>query len=108
MQIMSTPGSSGSTGQGGELIVAVTKTDDGQAKISVTDTGPGISTDDQSKVFDAYFSKRKGGTGLGLAMTRRIAQEHGGRMELQSELGKGSSFAIVLPISAEMVRHRGH
>ncbi len=100
MQIMSTPGSSGSSGQGGELIVTVSNAD-GRARIAVTDTGPGISADDQARVFDAYFSKRKGGTGLGLAMTRRIALEHGGGMELQSEVGKGSSFSIILPVSAE-------
>ncbi|HEY0008858.1 MAG TPA: ATP-binding protein, partial [Tepidisphaeraceae bacterium] len=66
--------------------------------LTVTDTGPGISPDDLSKVFEAYYSKRKGGTGLGLAMTRRIAKEHGGEVRVQSEVGKGSSFSIVLPV----------
>lgn len=103
MQIMSTPGSSGSPGQGGELIVSATRQGN-LARITVTDTGPGISPEDQARVFDAYFSKRKGGTGLGLAMTRRIAQEHGGHMELQSEPGKGSSFSLLLPLQAEQRR----
>jgi signal transduction histidine kinase len=81
---------------GGELIVGARRTD-GQAELSFTDTGPGISADDQAKIFEAYFSKRKGGMGLGLAMTKRIAEEHGGRIELTSELGKGSSFCLILP-----------
>ena len=81
---------------GGELIVGA-KREGTNAVTTVTDTGPGIAPDDQARVFDAYFSKRKGGTGLGLAMTRRIAREHGGDVQLQSELGKGSSFSIVLP-----------
>jgi signal transduction histidine kinase len=85
--------------QGGELIVGA-KVEAGRAVLSVTDTGPGIATAEQGKVFDAYFSKRRGGTGLGLAMTRRIAKEHGGDVKLVSELGKGSSFSIVLPLDA--------
>lgn len=84
---------------GGELIVGAKQQAD-QAILTVTDTGPGISDAEQSKVFDAYFSKRRGGTGLGLAMTRRIAREHGGRIELASEVGKGSSFSIVLPLQS--------
>ena len=83
---------------GGELIVGAKQAGD-RAVLGVTDTGPGISAEEQAKVFDAYFSKRRGGTGLGLAMTRRIAREHGGRVTLASELGKGSRFEIELPLN---------
>lgn len=87
---------------GGELIVGAHREADKEggdrAVLTVTDTGPGIAPDDQKQVFDAYFSKRKGGTGLGLALTRRIAREHGGDVRLHSEVGKGSSFSIVLPV----------
>jgi len=82
---------------GGELIVGAHREDD-NAVLVITDTGPGISAEDQQHVFEAYFSKRKGGTGLGLALTRRIAREHGGDVRLVSEPGKGSSFSIVLPV----------
>lgn len=85
---------------GGELMVSAKIEGVGEASnavLTITDTGPGISAEDQRNVFDAYFTKRKGGTGLGLAMTRRIAREHGGSVRLHSEVGKGSSFAIVLP-----------
>lgn len=81
---------------GGELIVGA-KREDGRIILSFTDTGPGISVEDQEKIFQAYYSKRKGGTGLGLAMTQRIAKEHGGCVRLTSALGKGSRFEIVLP-----------
>ncbi len=81
---------------GGELIVSA-KRQNNQIFLTFTDTGPGISVDDQARIFQAYYSKRKGGTGLGLAMTQRIAHEHGGRVELSSEVGKGSSFSMVLP-----------
>lgn len=84
---------------GGELIVAATVRDQ-HVELSFTDTGPGISAQDQAKIFEAYFSKRKGGTGLGLAMTKRIAEAHGGRVELKSEVGKGSSFCIILPMTS--------
>jgi len=82
---------------GGELIVGAHLEND-NAVLSITDTGPGIPAEDQKHVFEAYFSKRKGGTGLGLALTRRIAREHGGDVRLVSEPGKGSSFSIVLPV----------
>ena len=81
---------------GGELILAVS---DGpqEAVIDVIDTGSGIDAEVISRIFDAYYSTKKSGTGLGLAMTRRIAEEHGGRVVVTSEVGKGSSFALHLP-----------
>ncbi|HMO26340.1 MAG TPA: ATP-binding protein [Tepidisphaeraceae bacterium] len=85
---------------GGELILSVRRIDR-EVCIDVTDTGPGIAPEEQSRIFEAYYSKKRGGTGLGLAMTRRIAIEHGGRVELQSEVGKGSRFTIVLPSDAQ-------
>ena len=84
----------------GELIIQSSPAGD-CARIDVIDTGPGISPELQSRIFDAYFTTRCGGTGLGLPMTRRIVEEHGGRLELVSEPGKGSDFAIVLPLSEE-------
>jgi signal transduction histidine kinase len=81
---------------GGELILSASA-DDGQAVIDVVDTGPGISPDAVDKIFQAYYSTRKGGTGLGLAMARRIVEEHGGAITVRSELGKGSDFRISLP-----------
>jgi signal transduction histidine kinase len=84
---------------GGELILQVSK-DTTEARIEVIDTGSGISPENVSRIFDAYYSTKKSGTGLGLAMTRRIAEEHGGRVSVTSEPGKGSDFALHLPLGA--------
>ena len=81
---------------GGELILAVSDGSDA-AIIDVIDTGSGIEPEAISRIFDAYYSTKKSGTGLGLAMTRRIAEEHGGRVSVTSEVGKGSDFSLHLP-----------
>jgi len=83
--------------EGGELILRLSADHD-EARIDVIDTGPGISTEAVKKIFDAYYTTKRGGTGLGLAMAKRIAEEHGGRLKVTSEQGKGSDFAIELPI----------
>jgi signal transduction histidine kinase len=67
--------------------------------IHVTDTGPGIPAEKHAEIFRPYVTGRKGGSGLGLAVTRRIIEEHGGRIDIYSELGKGSDFAVRLPIA---------
>jgi hypothetical protein len=64
--------------------------------IDVIDTGSGIPPEALGKIFDAYYSTKKAGTGLGLAMTKRIAREHGGEVSVTSDVGKGSAFAIRL------------
>ena len=81
---------------GGDLILSASNNGT-YAHIDITDTGVGIAPEQQQKIFDAYHSLRKGGTGLGLAMTRRILEEHGGNVTLQSEPGKGSNFTLHLP-----------
>jgi signal transduction histidine kinase len=85
---------------GGELIVR-TEARQQQAKIDVIDTGPGIDPEEQEKIFEAYFTTKRGGTGLGLPTCRRILEAHGGHIELVSEKGKGSNFTIYLPLVAE-------
>lgn len=81
---------------GGEMIVRPEGGND-EAVIEVTDTGRGMSGEVVGKIFQAYFSQRKGGTGLGLAMAKRIVDEHHGRISVFSEEGKGSKFEIHLP-----------
>jgi signal transduction histidine kinase len=79
----------------------------GHFSVSVSDTGPGISAADQSKLFQEFqqadnsITKKKGGTGLGLAISKRIIEMHGGRIGLESQVGKGSIFLITLPILVE-------
>ena len=71
---------------------------DGMARILVRDTGPGMPEEVKAKLFTVFFStKGSKGTGLGLPVSRKIVEEHGGRLEVESELGKGTTFAISLP-----------
>lgn len=69
------------------------------AIIDITDTGTGMAEETASRIFQAYYSTKKGGTGLGLAMAKRIIDEHHGQLSVQSELGKGSHFQITLPLA---------
>jgi PAS domain S-box-containing protein len=72
-------------------------------EISVSDTGPGIPRDEQPRVFDRFWQSRRTtgrGTGLGLAIARGIVEAHGGRIWLESEPGRGSTFSFTLPIDA--------
>jgi signal transduction histidine kinase len=70
------------------------------AAIQVEDQGGGISQELREKIFDLYFTTKKGGSGIGLAMTYRILQLHHGSIEVQSELGRGSVFKLRIPLSA--------
>ena len=81
---------------GGELILSA-KTQDGFARIDVIDTGAGIPPETLKNIFMAYYSTKRSGTGLGLAITQRIAKEHGGSLNVNSEIGKGSDFFLLLP-----------
>jgi signal transduction histidine kinase len=93
------------TDEGGVTIKTVSSHD--SFTVSVTDTGPGIAPADQAKIFeefqqaDSSTTKQKGGTGLGLAIAKQIVEMHGGRLWVESELGKGSTFQFSLPINVE-------
>jgi signal transduction histidine kinase len=90
------------TSRGG-VVVSVGKAGD-HATLSVKDTGPGIAKEEQAAVFEEYrqsgdWQARGAGSGLGLAITRRLVRMHGGRIELESKLGEGSRFSVLLPIA---------
>jgi signal transduction histidine kinase len=85
---------------GGEMIVRTTLNVSG-AVIEVVDTGCGIPSENNDKVFRPYFSTKRGGTGLGLPTARRIVEEHGGRIAFDSEVGKGTCFRILLPLAPQ-------
>ncbi len=89
----------------GEVVVKAVA-DGGSFNVSVRDTGPGISTADQARLFqefqqaDSSTTRKKGGTGLGLAISKRIIEMHGGRIWVDSTVGRGSIFSFMLPIAA--------
>src|SRR5262245_48615507 len=90
----------------GEVAIKATIAD-GAFTVAVRDTGPGIAPSDQSKIFDEFqqadnsATKRKGGTGLGLSIAKRIIEMHGGRIWVESDVGKGSTFAFTIPVHVE-------
>jgi signal transduction histidine kinase len=82
---------------GGQVRVATRAGMGGEVIVEITDTGPGIPPDSLEKIFEPFFSKRAGGTGLGLAIARQMVENHGGKVEVESQLGKGTTFRIRLP-----------
>lgn len=85
---------------GGHLDIAVTWEDKNWVSVTITDDGCGIPKVDLRRVFEPFFSTKTGagGTGLGLSITSSLVQELGGKISVQSEMGKGTSFSIVLPL----------
>jgi PAS domain S-box-containing protein len=92
------------TEDGGSVIVSVRLRDGDSIEISVSDTGIGIKPEDMGKLFkefsqvESVYSKSKEGTGLGLALTKKLVELHGGRVWAESEFGKGSRFSFSIPL----------
>jgi signal transduction histidine kinase len=89
------------TPAGGEVDVSATRAN-GEVRVSVADTGPGIPPEDQERIFEEFQQSETGvglreGTGLGLALSKRYVELHGGRIWVESELGRGSTFTFALP-----------
>jgi signal transduction histidine kinase len=69
----------------------------GGVAVEVEDTGPGLTPEQRARLFTPYYTTKAGGTGLGLAIVQGIVSDHGGRIEVASAPGAGTSFAILLP-----------
>ena len=81
---------------GGKLSVTLMP-GESELRIEVADTGPGIAAEEIEQIFEPYFSTKDTGIGLGLPLTRKIIEEHGGRIDAASEPGAGAKFTVVLP-----------
>jgi signal transduction histidine kinase len=73
--------------------------EDNFVEIGIRDTGPGMSEDIKSKVFEPFFSTKEEGIGLGLPIAQRIVEEHGGEIRVESNPGEGTIFTILLPLN---------
>jgi signal transduction histidine kinase len=89
------------TSQGGAVTVKTRRADDAAfAEIAVIDRGSGIDSKHLESIFNPFFTTKSGGVGLGLAIVSKIVDEHGGRMSVESEPGKGSVFRVFLPLES--------
>jgi signal transduction histidine kinase len=74
--------------------------------IHLSDTGPGIAESIRDRILEPFFTTKEEGTGLGLSIAARIIEEHGGRLDLSSAQGKGTTFVITLPLKESHHEHR--
>lgn len=88
---------------GGEVRVTVGQDDDSRPTFSVSDDGPGISPEDRERLFEMFYSRRRHGIGLGLALVRQIVDAHRGEITVESEPGRGATFTVHLPNDARAV-----
>jgi two-component system, NtrC family, sensor kinase len=86
---------------GGGTVAVRARHADGAVEVSVRDTGGGIPPGDLPRIFEAFYSTKERGTGLGLAFAQQVVKEHGGTIRCESELGGGTAFTIRLPAVAE-------
>jgi signal transduction histidine kinase len=88
--------------RGGNIFVAAACRSDYSIEITVSDDGPGIPAEKQEKIFEAYYTTKQKGTGLGLATVKHNAELYGGSVSVQSELGKGARFSLLFPARASI------
>jgi signal transduction histidine kinase len=82
--------------RGGQLTVTAWHTPEG-VEVRVQDTGEGMTPEVQERLYEPFFTTKTGGTGLGLALSRQIVESHGGRLSLESAVGRGTTFHVFLP-----------
>jgi signal transduction histidine kinase len=84
---------------GGGVLSMVARQQEDAASIEVHDQGTGIPPELRDKVFNLYFTTKKSGSGIGLAMTYRVLQLHNGALDFVTEMGKGTTFRLILPLA---------
>jgi signal transduction histidine kinase len=88
---------------GGELTVTSERTEEGQLVISVSDSGVGFPVEESERIFEAFFTTKPQGTGMGLPISRTIVESHGGRLWASANTGRGATFHFSLPTEAKAV-----
>ncbi len=81
----------------GRVSVVLAQSDENTVSVSINDTGLGIAPENLTNIFRPFFTTKGHGTGLGLPLARRIVEDHGGKLEVTSDFGHGSTFTLVLP-----------
>jgi len=101
----------------GKVIVSAHTNGDAWAQVSIVDTGPGIPSEETKKIFDEFYQvtrpgkEKSRGVGLGLAISKKVVETHGGKIWVESEIGKGTSFHFTLPtqsITPPGIKERNH
>jgi signal transduction histidine kinase len=90
--------------QGGALTITTARDND-WIDVSLSDTGPGITPEEASKIFEPFYTTKATGTGLGLAISYGIIERHGGRITVTSEPGHGATFTVRLPVRAQSMEN---
>ena len=91
--------------EGGRISIQARR-EDGRVAVRIEDTGTGMSNEEQGRIFDRFYrgakshSRETGGVGIGLSIVRRIVDLHGGRINVRSKLGQGSTFEVMLPAAS--------
>lgn len=93
-------------GEGGKIFLRAHRKNT-SCVIEIADTGPGIPEDILPFIFDPFYTTKKEGTGLGLTITHRIIEEHDGRIEVESKVGAGTTFRVLIPIREKDIREGG-
>ncbi len=90
---------------GGEVRIETSRTSDGKVRIAIADTGIGIPSEDLPRIFERFYrvdkarSREVGGTGLGLSIVKHVIERMNGSVTVESQLGKGSTFTVLLPLA---------
>jgi signal transduction histidine kinase len=88
-------------GKDGTVTVRARQTGDGFVRVAVSDTGPGVPPENVHKIFEPLFTTKARGIGLGLALSKSLAQANGGDLLLVQESGRGATFAFLMPVAGE-------
>ncbi|MFU0884215.1 two-component system sensor histidine kinase ZraS [Kluyvera cryocrescens] len=94
-------------GREGIITVAVAECGDGRIKLSVADSGKGMTAEQLQAIFTPYFTTKADGTGLGLAVVQNIVEQHGGTIHVESMPGKGAVFTLYLPVNGQQKDEQG-